>query len=198
MRRMLLPILALLAGISLCGCNSHDDSPAETASPKGTAAIVDLDAVARRLGRDVEMVGAVKSRAGALNEQLKAVQVQYEQELTEQKEQFGEERTAEETEKLLNMQSTANLQINQLRQQAQANLSQHQQALVQQYRDQVRPIAQKVAEEKGLSIVFTKIDTIVFSYESAVDITDEVADRMSKLPRTPAARTASKASGSIE
>lgn len=194
MRYLLLPFLALVGGICLCGCNSEDEQPIVQKPPKGMVAIVDLDEVARRLGRDVEMIGSIKSRAGALNDQLNSVQANYVKELTERKERFGGTRTKEQDEQLLNLQQTANVQFNQLRKKAQSNLTEHQQLLIHQYRTEVRPIAQKIAEEKGLSVVITKNDAVIFSFSSSVDITADVAKRMSSLPRpratTPTIRTA--------
>ena len=55
------------------------------------------------------------------------------------------------------------------------------------YAHGVQMIAQEVAKEKGLNVVITKNDTL-FSYESAVDITDEVAKRMRKTAGTRTAQ----------
>jgi Skp family chaperone for outer membrane proteins len=52
------------------------------------------------------------------------------------------------------------------------SLARYQIALVQNYREKLRPITKMIAAERGCNIVLTKNDTVVFAYDDAVDITD--------------------------
>ena len=85
-------------------------------------------------------------------------------------------------------QASANL--NQVQQKAKNDLSQHGAQLVQQFRDEVKPIARQVASEKGLSIIVTRNETVVFDFTSAVDITEDVVRKMRERA-TPGVRQSS-------
>lgn len=182
MRNLLYPLLAMLAGIYLCGCNSDESQPSSATTESGTVAVVDLDHLARSLGRDIEMVDSIKQAAGQLNSQLKVIQAQWEEEISDKKSEFGEEEelTDEQSQTLLKMQTVGNLKLNQLRQQAQAKLRGHQLGLVKRYQDDIRPIAEEIAKEKGFSVVISKNQAVLLTFDDSVDITEEVGKRLSE------------------
>ena len=68
--------------------------------------------------------------------------------------------------------------------------------MINRFREEVKSVARKVASDKGLSIVVTKNDSVIFAYDSTVDITNEVADQLllaaPKSGGKPAATTAAK------
>ncbi len=179
---MLLPIAV--------GCGSETDRPGETsaaaaAGPSvGAVAVIDLDAVARRLGRDSQVAAAMKQRETSLNQQLQVVRASYLKQIGEKQQEFGGTPTAEQTQMVTAMQKQATVNFNGARSRAQNDLSQHRTALIAQFRDEVRPIAREVARQQGLSIIVTKNDGVVFDYDSGVDITDAVVQQM--LARRPA------------
>ena len=180
-------VLALLwSGCFVClgGCGYFSDGTSNT----GRVAVIDLDAVAKKLGHDVRMANSIKQRETSLNRQLADVQQSYQKQLGDKKQELGEEPSQEQTQQLLQLQRQANLQLNQVRRQAQANLNQHRAQLIGQFRDETKTVARDVASEKGLSIIVTKNDTVVFAYEAAVDITDEVASRMLAVKPKPASQ----------
>jgi Skp family chaperone for outer membrane proteins len=82
-------------------------------------------------------------------------------------------------------QATASL--NQVQQKAKSDLNQHRVQIVQQFRDEIKPIARQVASEKGLSIIVTRNETVVFDFTSAVDITEDVVRKMQERPSTSGA-----------
>lgn len=167
-----------------------------TGSGHGSVAIVDLDEVARRLGRDKEMVESVQTQAGALNQRLVAAQNSAVQQLNQVKASLNEDEqiTNEEAQQFVRLQRSAQLQLNQLQQQARTGLNQHRQQLVSQFRKDAQPIAMKAAKERGFDSVVTRNDTVVFSYDSSVDITEDVIKLMSaEMPARPAAKPAAPA-----
>lgn len=147
-------------------------------SSAGGIAVVDLDEVARQLGRDAEMVNSIQTQAGQLSQKLTAVQQDANQKLQQIRASLGEQPTEDQAKQFLQIQRNAALQLNQLRQRAESSLGQHRLQLVGQFREQTKPIATKVAKEKGLTTVFTRNDAVVFSFDDAVDITDEVVAEM--------------------
>ncbi|QDU95015.1 OmpH family outer membrane protein [Lignipirellula cremea] len=186
--------LFVLATVCLTaiGCNS-------ASSPSGVA-VIDLDEVARRLGRDIKMTEMIKAGEGVVNQQLATVQASYEQQLSDKKAEFGEEATEEANKTLAQMHQQASFQFNQARQQAAAKLSQHRAQLIQQFREEVKPIAREAAAAKGYNIVLTKNDSVLFDFASTHDVTEEVIAAMSKsdykapqpITTKPAASTAAK------
>jgi len=195
---MLVPCLVFAF---LAGCGQESGEPAADA---GGVAVIDLDAVAVKLGRDGTMANAIKERADSLNEQLKQYQVTLRGQYDQKKHEF--ETTPAETQEEQERQKTElqvidqqlGTHLNQTRAKAQQNLNVGRLRLIQQFRAEVKPVAQAVASELGLSTVVTKNETVVFAFSSAVDITDQVAERMGRVAANrataPAAQTARQAS----
>lgn len=176
----------LTIAIGLAGCGGKKEQASESPKVVGAVAVLDLDEVARRLGRDLEMTDSIKQRESSLNQQLVTVQASYQEELKGRKDALGEQPSEQATKELAGLAQQANLKLNEARQQAIGILSQHKANLIRRFRDEAQPVAREVAAAKGLSIIITKNDSVVFAYESAVDITDEVVGRMRNAP--PAAR----------
>ncbi len=167
-----------------------------TGSNQGSVAIVDLDEVARRIGRDKEMIESVQTQAGALNTQLVGLQNKAIQQLKAVRDGLNEDEqiTNQEAQQFVRLQRSAQVQLTQLQQRAKVGLNQHRQQLVSQFRKDAQPIAAKIAKERGFDSVITRNDTVVFSFDEAVDITDDVVKLMSaEMPARPAKKTAPKA-----
>jgi Skp family chaperone for outer membrane proteins len=164
-----------------------------TSGTKGGVAIVDLDEVARRLGREAEMSQSIQSAAGALNQRLTAVQKDAEGKLKAIQAELGTDPNPEEAQQFVRQARSAQIQFNQLKQQAQQQLGNHRRQLVSQFRQETQPVAAKVAKQKGFTTVVTRNDAVVFSYYDAVDITDDVIALMSaEAPARPAPKPAPK------
>ncbi len=187
---------ALTAG--LAGCQNQAGSP-EASAAAGGVAVIDLDQVATQLGRDVQMVNSIRQQQSKLNDQLQQYQVSLKKQLDEKKTELerAQSVSAEDQQQrqadLNSLDRALGLKLNQVRQQAQRTLSGHRQQLVAKFRNEVKPIAQAVAAEHGLSVVVTKNDNVVFAYAHAVDITDRVIEKMQSAgPTSAAANTASR------
>lgn len=175
----------VVLGISGCGWFGGKDAAEEKGGKPeaGRVAIVDLDEVARRLGRDQYMLSALKQSQQTLNEQLQVAQASYVKQIEAKQEklglgQEGVEIPDDEAKKLLEMRRNAGLYLNQARKQGISRLNKERTQLIQDFRELVKPVAREVASEGGLSIVLVKNDAILFVHEDAVDITDEVALRL--------------------
>jgi Skp family chaperone for outer membrane proteins len=191
MRTIAFSILGLLLLASI-GCNSEKtdvataeapDARPTAAQPLGAVAVIDLDDIARRLGRDVAMEKAVKQQESALNQQLQTVQASYNQQINEKQREFGDSLNDEDAKLLLTMKQRANLNLNDARRRAQSELTQHRFKLISLFREEIKPVARDVAKSKGLSIIVTRNDTVIYAYDTAVDITDEVFEKV--LARQP-------------
>jgi hypothetical protein len=84
--------------------------------------------------------------------------------------------------------------LQQAKREAQVKLEQYRQSLVAQFRNEVRPWAQQVAADKGLSVVIPKNEGFLLSVDPGVDITaDAIKVYQTRKPAPPAATAAAPA-----
>jgi Skp family chaperone for outer membrane proteins len=191
--------LALLLGaVALwfagCGLKQGEKPVAKTEKGVGGVGVVDLDLVAKRLGRDIEMQNAVQERLSSLNARLATLQESLKRLYDEKKEKFGDDATDEELRELEATQERMDAQLRESKQKAQNELAAFRQALVDQFREQARPVLREVAAARGLSIIIPKNDGLLLTVDPAVEITDDVAAKMpaaisdaDEKPQKPAA-----------
>ncbi len=182
--------------------NSQDRAPSGSAGLSGVA-VVDLDEVAKQLGTDVVLKKAISDGQVSLNQQLKTLQStlqdKYRQKAQELEAQPGVKGSGETSQKsqVAELERELNLQLNQARRTAQNELSTYRQRLIQRFRDEVTPVAQQVAGERGLGVVVTKNDSVLLAYDNAHDITAAVVARLrahqAARPQEPATANRSAA-----
>jgi Skp family chaperone for outer membrane proteins len=143
----------------------------------GPVAIVDLDAVAQKLGRDKQIVQMIEERQVDLNQQVLAAQKSLIEQLNKKKVELGE-LSDEEVQQLSQLQNQANSMLATTKNQAQANLTGFQQEVVNRFREEAKPIALELAAKKGCRVILSKNDTVVFAFDKTVDLTDEVVAAM--------------------
>jgi Skp family chaperone for outer membrane proteins len=167
--------LCLLAG---CGQKNQDQSVAKAEKQVGGVGVVDLDLVAKRLGRDIEMKNAVEERVASLNNKLTTLRSSLRRLYDEKKDKFGEEPTEEQAKELRATEDRMERELLDVKRKAEVDLGNYRQQLVDQFREQAKPILREVAAARGLSIVVPKNDGLLLTIDPAVEITDEVASRM--------------------
>lgn len=175
-----LTILTLIAG---CGQNTEtaapvSQTPTETKTVPGGVGVVDLDLVAKRLGRDLEMETSVQEKLTAINNKLTSLRNSLRRLYEERKESYGTEPTDEQKKELAAMQERMEVQLADAKRTGESELSVYKQALVNQFREQAKPVLKEVASSRGLSIVVPKNDGLLLSLDPAAEITDAVADKM--------------------
>jgi Skp family chaperone for outer membrane proteins len=165
----------------------------------GSVAVIDLDDIARRLGSDKQMADSINQRQSALRQQLVDLSKRYSEQIAERKKTQPAAAQAEKGEvTLAAFEQQANASFNQMKQRAEVDLQSHRAQLIAQFRDQIKPAARRVAQARGLSVIVTKNDTVVFDYTGASDITDAVVEELlaAHAPHTaavaPAAPTAAQ------
>jgi Skp family chaperone for outer membrane proteins len=175
-----------LATAALAGCNqSNGGRPAASA---GAVAVIDLDEIARRLGSDKQMASAIAQRENALSQQLVELARSYSAQIQEQKAKLPGADDEQNQVTVASWEQQANAKLNTVKQQAAADLQNHRLRLIAQFRDQIKPAARRVAQARGLSVIVTKNDSVVFDYTSGADITDAVVDELlaAATPAPPA------------
>lgn len=185
---------AALTAVPL-GCGVPAPTVAEKTAGVAGVAIIDLDAVAQGVGFDKQIVQAVQQRQAALNTQLVGMAKTYVGQLEEHRKTVADQEAGKV--KLAQYQEKANQNLGVAKQRAQQNLAKHRSLLVQRFRETVRPAAREAARERGLSLIVTKQDSLLFDYTSDADITQAVIAKLrgnaSQIPAPP--RAAPAASG---
>ena len=188
------PTRLIVAGfiliMAVAGCKT--EKPGTTEQPDtgstnqsgvkaGGVAILDLDAVAKRFGCDRQMSTSIQQREASLNQQLASIKSDYAKQFADRRQEFGDTPTDEQAKLLADIQRQASASLNEVRQRAKNNLSQHGSLLIQGFRKEIKPIARQVARERGLAIIVTKNDSVVFDYDTTVDITGGVIEKLLAL-----------------
>jgi len=153
----------------------------------GNVAVIDLDAVAEQLVHKVQIQNAIRQRDKDYAEQLGVIKANYEQKLAEIKQGTGETPTPEQSKYVVQSANEFNRSLQQNTAKAQKALGSYQASLIQQYRAQVKQVAQEVAAERGLGIILTKSDTVL-AHDMTVDITAAVVERI-RAKQVEAAQT---------
>ncbi len=134
----------------------------------GGVAVVNMETVARALGRDA----TIEQQIGTRTEELRGELEQVAKEIAEKLE--AEAAKAPEQRAQLQQQAQAAFHEQQL--QAQEVLAQLRTKLATDFRDEVKAVARSVAKERGFSAVF--VDEVVLYYEDTRDITSDVTRAM--------------------
>ena len=180
-------IAAVLAATTV-GCGWQSDQ--RPVASGGAVAVIDLDEIARRLGSDKQIADAVAQRQTALSQRLVDLAKSYSEQIAAQKKALPAEPAKQSDVTVASWEQQANANLNQVKQQAEADLYNHRLQLVQRFRDQIKPVARRVAQERGLSVIVTKNDSVIYDFTSTADITSAVVDELlagsPPAPATPA------------
>ena len=181
-------LAAVAAGVLMSvGCGFQPGSAETAASSKGGLAVIDLDVVAKSIGRTQEINESWKVRKNALDQALQKLQLSFNEQLSAKKAEAGETPTEEQQKQLAGMQRDASNKLVQAGRKAQADLEQFRQQMVAQFRAEIRPFAQEVASSRGLAIVIPKNEGFLLSIDPAVDITADVISAYSVKKPAPTA-----------
>lgn len=159
---------------------------------QGGVAVVDVDAVAREIGADKEVLSALKAAQDNLSAKLKEAQANMQKQFDAAVVKAGGEKASpEQKQQLAQFNQQLQNQFSQYKGQAQVALNQEQAKRVLAFREQIRPIAMEVAKGKGLSVVLQKSDLII-GFQDSVDITEAVTANL-KAQMPAKAKTETKA-----
>ena len=169
----LLATVACLSGVTLGGCNRH---PGAEKPAVGAVAVIDLDAIAQRLGSDKQIAESITKRQTSLSQQLVDLAKSYNQQIADQKKKLAETPAENGNVTLANWEQQANANLNKVKQQAELDLQKHKAALIAQFRDEIKPAARRVAQTRGLSVIVTKNDSVLYDFAPSADITQAVVE----------------------
>lgn len=180
-------ITLVFIGTLLSSCNATD-----TSSLARQPLLVDLNAVARALGRDEAINKKLEEARESLNTQLKEIGASLETQLQEKKaelEKAAKDRKKSEREEseqaLQQLTLQAQLQLKQTQQLAEQKAAQYRAQLLAEFRAEVMDSAKVVAGKRGALTVLA-VGPEYLWYASEIDITDEVIGLMRSQPAQPA------------
>lgn len=179
-------LFAVVTLVAMVGC----DSGTSQTKTQGGVALIDLEVVAKRLGRDTEIDSELKTIGDDLGNKLAAAQKGLQDEFLQLKQSLGENPTAEENQKLADRGRELNEKFQQEQQTARQEIANKRTDLVVGFREEIRPTALRVASDRGLTTILVKSDIVVLANDPSVDITDAVvADLVGKTksPSSPSA-----------
>jgi Skp family chaperone for outer membrane proteins len=188
-KRML--VLGMVAGaLVLTGCGEKDGGST------GRVAVVDLSKIAEQIGQKSKIEEASKIRERNLQLRVQVDQQNVQAKLVAAAEEIGkrpETAGAKPTDaekkaidvwvgKMRQLEQGRLNTSNQIRQAYARIRKENQQKMlaeINKIRDRIRPLAQKIAKDKGLDVVITS--SSVLAHSTSVDITDEVFEKVNAL-----------------
>ena len=140
---------------------------------QGGVAVIDLSVVAAETGQDEEIRVKADEARNELTQQLQQIATALDGQLLAEREKFGDSPSAEEELQLQQMNLQARQQLIEAQTQAQTQVTQIEQNLIEEFRAEVTPLAQELAQARGASIVLAR-DAYLFWAEDSIDITADV------------------------
>jgi Skp family chaperone for outer membrane proteins len=192
MRNLFVASGLLCAAGAVVGCGYLDGSGS------GGVAVVDLDAVAERLGRNVEIGAALKQQGDALNQKLATYEATLKKQLADKQTEFGPTPTEQQQQQLRSAQVQINYNLGLAKREARTNLLSYKQQLIKRFREEVKPTIREVAASNGLTIVIPKDENMLLTVEQNADITEAVVAKLSEKGPIRAAATKPEAPADAE
>ena len=158
--------VAVAASAMLLGCGLESG---------GRVAILDLDRVAKAIGRDDAMARTIQEASDKRQANVEQVRKNYLSQLTAEKEKIGRNPSQAEQDQLNQMTATAETRLRGLLKQGEQEENQLRVKLIQDLRDEVEPVVRRVAAARNLDVVMLKQAYMLY-VDATSNITDDVID----------------------
>ena len=152
--------------------------PAQESTPTLGVAVVNLDRVAVALDRVESVQKRLQEKKDELVSRLRLLNEGYQQQVAELMSKYGDQPTDEQKREIAKIQQEAIGNVEEAMKQGRNELSQYEQTLRQEFQDEVRPIAYKVAIDAGFPVVLTSSQVFAYRVGSPQDITERVIQLM--------------------
>ncbi|NKC15180.1 MAG: hypothetical protein GKR94_24205 [Gammaproteobacteria bacterium] len=166
----ILGAFALLAG----GC-LHEERPPDIA-------IVDLDAVARQLGRMEAIEKQLNEKRAELTAELKQSLQELQENLRQRQAAYEGQETPAANAARKKIMTDAAVELERLKQSATQKVNQLRQSLILAFRQETLPAVRKIARERNVRTVFTATSNVVWADET-LDITSALLAEMGGPPK---------------
>lgn len=173
-----LTLLVVASAVFIAGCDQARMGGAAGAS---NVAVIDLAAIAKATNQDEAIRVQVEAARNELTAQLQQLAANLDSQLQAEREKLGEPLSDADAQRMQELSLQAQQQINNAQNQAQQQAGQFEQNVVAKFRDKIRPLAEKIANDNGASVVLA-VDAYMFWFDSSVDITADVIAAWRALP----------------
>ncbi len=161
-------LIALVLSLVSCG---------QLGSP---VAVLDLNRVVTDSGLLTQVNSRLAASRRQLQQQLRQVQSQLADQVNKAKDDLGDKPSAEKKAEFQKLVQEANQRFAQARRKANEILATRRVRLLAWMRQQVRPVARRVADAKGMKVVLLSGNALVFDHDTSLDITDQVLAELGK------------------
>lgn len=144
---------------------------------RSNAVVVDLSVIAKATGQDEIFKKEIQKASANLNNQLKELAANLDQQLATEKDKIGKAPNKEQQQQFQKLSLQANQKLRQTQSLAQAKVKEFDQQLLVSWHQKIKPIAQEIANNQGSRIVLVSDPSIIW-FDSSVDITDEVIAKL--------------------
>jgi len=140
----------------------------------GGVAVIDLDEVARRLGSDKQMQQALQQERQQVNRQFAVMQASYQEQIEAEENRLGPHPPQEQFARLAQLRRQAKEQLQSEHEKLEQELLERRGEVIRRFRDRIKPVALQIARSKNLQVVITKNQSVLFTFDQHVDITEAV------------------------
>jgi Skp family chaperone for outer membrane proteins len=177
------PALGLSLLLFTAGCSQPVGNPTQSSRQTGNGGVgvVDLDAVAKAIGKDLAMSAEAEQKVAQLNQELAQIQEAMNRHLAGKREELGDDLTDAQKRQLLLAKAKLESTYRDKKAIAERKFARYKQELIGQFREETKPILREVAARRGLSIVIPKNEALLLTVASEVDLTDDVVLEIRRL-----------------
>jgi Skp family chaperone for outer membrane proteins len=174
--------IALLACLALGACELPRPRQAASKVPRDTA-VIDLEAVAHALGRDVTLREELRAASETLSTRLSELAADLRDRLEEEKGKLGERPSEQAQEEFLRVANEARAELQRGQTLARQRAQQVQSDLANRFRAEVLPVAQRIAAERGARVIL--VTSSVLWFDPSTDMTEAVVAAMGGAAAAP-------------
>lgn len=169
MKRSMMLMWAAMLGLGLlAGCDQGST---------GKVAVMDFGRVAQSVGALEEIQRILKSIQARMEQNLSNMSKQLREEIEADEKKLAQGGTPEQKQELEKKKQAADQRLRQLTMSASEEMRRIERELFSKFRDEMRPIANRVAADRGMSIVVVRND-LILDLDPVSDITDQVIEAM--------------------
>ena len=164
-------VLSVFIGSSLLtGCDLLSSSAENQAS---NTLMLDFSAIIKATGMDEQVNNQLQAGNQNLEKQLAQAAQNLNKQLADAQTKAGKKPTLKQKQELEQLSAQAKQKMNEVRQLARQKSQQLQVALVNQLRNEIKPIAESIAQQRGAKAVLIISEPVLW-FDASVDITADV------------------------
>jgi len=149
-------------------------------APSNSVAVLDLVKVSDETGNAEKIQSELAKIRGRLQQDLQSVQMNLQKNFQDNQAKIGKTPTEEQRAQLGQMLADAQNKLKFAQNSAATELKNKREELVIKLRETVRPVANRIAHEKGMTVILIKNENLILGYDEKADITEAVIAELKK------------------